>query len=71
MLGLMDSNLGKKSACGDLDRKQQPIRGKLSSTFTVGRFTLKQIANLDQTPLAFSFTSDGTYADTGDRTGVG
>ena len=34
----------------------------------VGRFALKQIANVGQTPLPFSFTSGGTYADAGDKT---
>ena len=35
---------------------------------SVGRFKLCQIANMDQTPLPFSFTSGDTYADTGDKT---
>ena len=34
----------------------------------MGRFKLKQIANVDQTPLPFTFTNGGTYADTGDKT---
>ena len=34
----------------------------------VGRFSLAQIANMDQTPLPFTFSSGETYADTGDRT---
>ena len=34
----------------------------------VGRFKLSQIANMDQTPLPFSFTNGDTYADTGDKT---
>ena len=34
----------------------------------VGRFKLSQIANMDQTPLPFSFTSGDTYPDTGDKT---
>jgi hypothetical protein len=34
----------------------------------VGRFSLCQIANVDQTPLPFAFSSGGTYADTWDKT---
>ena len=34
----------------------------------VGCFKLSQIANMDQTPLPFSFTNGDTYADTGDKT---
>lgn len=34
----------------------------------VGRFQLSQIANMDQTPLPFSFTGGPTYADKGAKT---
>ena len=34
----------------------------------LGRWTLRQIANVDQTPLPFTFTDGATYADTGDKT---
>ena len=37
-------------------------------TRPVGRFALQQIANVDQTPLPFTFASGGTYADSGDKT---
>ena len=37
-------------------------------TRNVGRFTPQQIANVNQTPLPFSFTNVGTYSDTGDKT---
>ena len=33
----------------------------------VGKFTLCQIANIDQTPLPFTFTDGGTYADKGEK----
>ena len=33
----------------------------------VGKFTLSQIANMDQTPLPFTFTDGGTYADKGEK----
>ena len=35
---------------------------------SVGRFKLSQIANMDQTPLPFSFCEGPTYADTGEKT---
>ena len=34
----------------------------------VGRYSLRQIANMDQTPLPFSFASDGTYSEKGAKT---
>lgn len=34
----------------------------------VGRYKLSEIANMDQTPLAFEFQKGRTYASTGDRT---
>ena len=34
----------------------------------VGKFELRQIANVDQTPLPFSFANGETYAETGDKT---
>ena len=34
----------------------------------VGRFSLSQIANMDQTPLPFCFTDGRTYTDKGDKT---
>ena len=44
------------------------IASKGDQTGTVGKFELRQIANVDQTPLPFSFASGETYADTGDKT---
>lgn len=35
---------------------------------SLGKWTLKQVANVDQTPLPFTFTGGSTYADTGDKT---
>jgi hypothetical protein len=34
----------------------------------VGRYKLSEIANMDQTPLAFEFQKGRTYADKGSRT---
>lgn len=34
----------------------------------LGKWTLKQVANVDQTPLPFTFTAGSTYADTGNKT---
>ena len=35
---------------------------------SLGRWTEKSIANMDQTPMSFSLCDGETYADTGDRT---
>ena len=37
-------------------------------SFDEGRFKLHQIANMDQTPLPFTFGSGGTYEQTGKKT---
>ena len=34
----------------------------------LGRWTLRHIANVDQTPLPFTFTDGATYTDTGEKT---
>lgn len=34
----------------------------------LGKWTLKQVANVDQTPLRFTFTAGSTFADTGNKT---
>ena len=47
----------KTAAVGEGDEQQ-----------SVGRFKLSQIANMDQTPLPFSFCEGPTYADTGEKT---
>ena len=34
----------------------------------LGKWNKSQVANVDQTPLPFTFTEGSTYADKGDRT---
>ena len=58
----------KREAVQQFHRAVRAIAHEERPTRPVGRFTLQQIANVDQTPLPFSFTSGGTYADTGDKT---
>ena len=58
----------KREAVKQFHRIIRAIAHEERPTRPVGRFTLQQIANVDQTPLPFSFTSGGTYADTGDKT---
>lgn len=38
-----------------------------ASSRPLGKWTLSQIANVDQTPLPFTFTDGATYADTGEN----
>ena len=47
----------KSGAIGEGDEQQ-----------SVGRFKLSQVANMDQTPLLFSFCEGPIYADTGEKT---
>ena len=58
----------KREAIQQFHRTIRKIATEERPTRPVGRFTLKQIANVDQTPLPFSFTNGGTYADTADKT---
>ncbi len=37
------------------------------SVSSLGQWTTRNIANMDQTPLPFTFTDGETYADTGER----
>ena len=49
----------------------QSIRRKAKSEQSsgpLGRWTLRHIANVDQTPLPFTFTDGATYVDTGEKT---
>ena len=58
----------KREAVQQFHRAIRRVADEDRPTRPVGHFALKQIANVDQTPLPFSFTSGGTYADTGDKT---
>ena len=58
----------KKGAIQQFYRTIRRVTDEERPTRPVGRFALQQIANVDQTPLPFSFTNGGTYADTGDKT---
>ena len=58
----------KREAIQQFHRTIRKLAAEERPTRPVRRFTLKQIANVDQTPLPFSFTNGGTYADTGDKT---
>ena len=52
-------------------RFHQSIRRKArteESSGPLGRWTQRHIANVDQTPLPFTFTDGATYADTGEKT---
>lgn len=68
------TNVCQKSASDKLEAIQQFHKNirrfahEPRPTRQVGRFNLEQIANVDQTPLPFTFASGGTYADTGDKT---
>ena len=57
----------KKEAIQQFHQYIRRIADEPKPTRTVGRFQLHQIANVDQTPLSFAFTSGGTYTDTGDK----
>ena len=46
------------------------VTSKGDQTGTVGKFELRQIANVDQTPLPFSFASGETYLFANDKTRV-
>ena len=58
----------KRGAIQGFHRNIREIAGKGDQTGTVGKFELGQIANVDQTPLPFTFASGETYANTGDKT---
>ena len=58
----------KRGAIHAFHRNIREIASKGDQTGTMGKFELRQIANVDQTPLPFSFASGETYADTGDKT---
>ena len=58
----------KREAIQQFHRTITRVADEERPTRPVGRFSLQQIANVDQTPLPFSFTNGGTYADTGDKT---
>ena len=58
----------KREAIQQFHRAIRKIAHEERPTRAVGRFMPRQIANVDQTPLPFSFTSGGTYTDTGDKT---
>ena len=58
----------KRSA---LQRFHREIRRKAKegdALGPLGKWTLSTVANVDQTPLPFTFTKGSTYADTGDKT---
>ena len=58
----------KRGAIQQFHRTIRRVADEERPTRPIGRFSLQQIANVDQTPLPFSFTNGGTYADTGDKT---
>ena len=58
----------KRGAIQGFHRNIRDVASKGDQTGAVGKFELQQIANVDQTPLPFSFASGKTYADTGDKT---
>ena len=58
----------KRGAIQSFHRNIRNIASTGDQNGDVGRFELRQISNVDQTPLPFSFASGETYADTGDKT---
>ena len=58
----------KREAIQQFHRLIRKIADEPRPKRPIGRFTLPRIANVDQTPLPFSFTNGGTYNDTGDKT---
>ena len=59
----------KREAIQQFHRTTRRIATEERPTRPLGRFALNQITNVDQTPLSFTFTNGGTYADSGDKTG--
>ena len=58
----------KRKAIQHFHRIIRRVADEERPTRPVGHFTMKQIANVNQTSLPFYFTSCGTYAGTSDRT---
>ena len=58
----------RRGAIQGFHRNIRDIASKGDQTGAVGKFELRQIANVDQTPLSFLFANGETYADTGDKT---
>lgn len=57
----------KRSAIQCFHRNIRRTATESEQVGPLGQWTLQQIANMDQTPLPFTFCGGETYADTGDR----
>ena len=58
----------KRSIIQQFHRSIREKAKKGKSVGPQGKWTLRQVANVDQTPLPFTFTEGSTYADKGDKT---
>lgn len=57
----------KRSAIQHFHRSIREKAKKGTSVGSLGKWTKRQIANVDQTPLPFTFTEGSTYADKGEK----
>ena len=57
-----------RGAIQGFHRNIRDVASRGDQSGAVGKFELQQIANVDQTPLPFSFASNDTYADIEDKT---